>query len=60
MQPSTDLESEHWTIFWPGASSPPLSLSLPHKGGGNGAARTFAPHAMCLRLEILRTDYHAA
>src|SRR5690349_7065681 len=26
---------------------PPLSLSLPHKGGGNHVARTFAPHTIC-------------
>jgi hypothetical protein len=25
----------------------PLSLSLPHKGGGNREARTFAPDTMC-------------
>jgi hypothetical protein len=31
-----------------GASSPPLSLSLPHKGGGNRGARTFVTHATCL------------
>jgi ribosomal protein L11 methylase PrmA len=28
-----------------GALSPPLSLSLPHKGGGNRVARIIAPHA---------------
>jgi hypothetical protein len=28
---------------------PPLSLSLPHKGGGNRGARAFATHAMCVR-----------
>jgi hypothetical protein len=28
------------------------SLSLPRKGGGNPAARTFAPHTMCLRQEM--------
>ena len=36
------------------ASSPPLSLSLPHKGGGNRGARTFEIYAMCLRLEPTR------
>src|SRR5258705_13710965 len=28
---------------------PPPSLSLPHKGGGNRGARTFATRAMCPR-----------
>src|SRR5919198_3785710 len=35
-------------------SSPPLSLSLPHKGGGNRGARTFATHAMCPRTNFQR------
>jgi hypothetical protein len=30
----------------------PLSLSLPHKGGGNRVARTFATHTMCLSMEM--------
>src|SRR5205823_1336837 len=30
-------------------SSPPLSLSLPRKGGGDDVARAFATHAMSLR-----------
>src|SRR5262249_24922752 len=39
----------HRTNFALPALSPPLSLSLPRKGGGNRVARTFASHAMCLR-----------
>ena len=31
------------------ASSPPLSLSLPRKGGGNRVARTFAHHGLQAR-----------
>src|SRR5215510_13249803 len=48
--------------FAPYTLSPPLSLSLPHHkgvharlrramGGGNRAARAFATHAMCLRVD---------
>jgi hypothetical protein len=32
--------------------SPPLSLSLPHKGGGNRVARTFATHETCLQEAV--------
>src|SRR5215470_11914159 len=45
MQPAVALASEVAL----GALSPPLSLSLPHKGGGNRGARIFATHTMCLR-----------
>src|SRR6266702_3164014 len=48
MRPAVALESTHETGLALNAPSPPLSLSLPHKGGGNRAARTFATHAMCL------------
>src|SRR6266478_5743265 len=32
----------------------PLSLSLPHKGGGNRGVRTFATQAMCPRMDFQR------
>src|SRR5207245_1987252 len=35
-----------------GVLSPPLSLSLTHKGGGNRGVRTFATHAMCARMDF--------
>src|SRR5262245_26738940 len=54
MQPTVVLESVHETSLAVGALSPPLSLSLPHKGGGNRVARTFATHAMYLRLFFQR------
>src|SRR5438132_1071219 len=37
-----------------GFSSAPPSLSLPHKGGGNRGALTFATHAMCPRMDFQR------
>jgi hypothetical protein len=36
-----NLEAAHKSNLTRGASPPPLSLSLPHKGGGNDVARTF-------------------
>jgi len=47
------------TSFGLGALSLPLSLSLPHKGGGNRAARTFATHTLCLRVNVVRMSHHA-
>src|SRR5438132_725308 len=47
MQPAAVLGFVHGPTLC--ASLPPLSLSLPHKGGGNRGARTFATHAMCPR-----------
>src|SRR5215471_470268 len=46
------------TNFALGALSPPLSLSLPRKGGGNRVACTFVTHATCLRhtSELLALD----
>jgi hypothetical protein len=43
-----------------GASWPPLSLSLPHKGGGNRVAHTFATHAMCARSTSTAVAYGSA
>jgi hypothetical protein len=45
----TVVQSVRGSNFTLGALSPPLSLSLPHKGGGNRVARAFVPHRMCLR-----------
>jgi flagellar L-ring protein precursor FlgH len=42
--------ASHKISFLLSASSPPLSLSLPHKGGGNGAARTFATQTLCSQV----------
>jgi hypothetical protein len=42
------LQYAHEITIALGALLPPLSLSLPHKGGGNRGARTFATHAMRL------------
>src|SRR6266403_2074594 len=39
-----DISNLHRICFAPCALSPPLSLSLPHMGGGNAVARTFATH----------------
>src|SRR5215831_10080161 len=39
------------------ASLPPLSLSLPHKGGGNRVARTFVTHST--RLRHFQRSVHA-
>src|SRR6266545_587797 len=36
-----DISNLHRICFAPSALSPPLSLSLPHMGGGNRVARTF-------------------
>jgi hypothetical protein len=44
------LKSLHGESLAFGAPSPPLSLSLPHKGGGNRGARTFATHAVHSRI----------
>src|SRR5215467_16217100 len=40
------------TNFARGALSPPPSLSLPRKGGGNRVARTFVTHANVLAAHI--------
>jgi hypothetical protein len=47
-QPTLVPESADGTSFTLSTLSPPLSLSLPHKGGGNRGARTFATYATCL------------
>src|SRR5215467_2742995 len=41
----------NFALFALGALSPPLSLSLPRKGGGNRVACTFVTHATRLRHE---------
>src|SRR6266545_1240015 len=42
--PHSRFSNLHRICFAPCALSPPLSLSLPHMGGGNRVARTFATH----------------
>src|SRR5262249_33049239 len=44
------VESVHGISLTLSALSPPLSLSLPRKGGGNRVARVFATHPLRLRL----------
>jgi len=46
------LGSAQRTSFALGALSPPLSLSLPRKGGGNVVALAFANRAMSLRMHF--------
>src|SRR5262249_24067927 len=53
MQPAV-VQSARESNFTLGALSQPLSLSLPHKGGGNHVGSAFAPRAMYQRVDSQR------